>query len=48
MTSVQTPFVYVSGGVTKVFARQIVTTVHEGATTGIIANHDFYPLKKND
>jgi thioredoxin reductase (NADPH) len=36
------PRVYAAGDVTKVFAHQIATAVHEGATAGQAANYDLY------
>lgn len=43
------PFVYAAGDVTKLFAHQIVTAAHEGATAGITANYDLYkPEQKID
>jgi thioredoxin reductase (NADPH) len=34
--------VYAAGDVTRLFAHQIVTAAHEGATAGITANYDLY------
>jgi thioredoxin reductase (NADPH) len=36
------PGLYAAGDVTKVFAHQVVTAAHEGATAAQAANYDLY------
>ena len=40
--------VYAAGDVTKVFAHQIATAVHEGATAAQAANYDLYGAEQRD